>query len=593
MVRVQSFRSINVSPLTPTACFAVLLAVGLQCTTLCSILKADTNVPRLIQTAQPAEKKKTVTANAKKPAAAPAAAAPVEAGSKQPAFSLAFVPRDVIAVAAIRPADLLRKPGLAPLVKSLTEQGAFKKELGISLDRIEQALVVVIPEQVGGPGFNRPAVAGFILHIADASDAAELGKFLVPKSESQEYGGQTYYRSAAGRGTCYLIADGRTVVISESEEHLHRLIVAGSNGASKAKWIKEWPVVSKADAAVVVNMPRISDSLNREMQIPGNPLGGFTPLWTNVQTGVCGLTFNEQLTLSGQLLATSKEDTKKVKGTLSAAVTLAQNSLSGARQAASRVQGEDGAMMLASIDLADSFLDSLAIAQDDDKVLFEASLATEEGAKMFAMLLPAIQKSRAAARRSQAMNNLKQIGLAMHNYHDVFNSFPPAALLGSDGKTKHSWRVAILPFLDQAALYNAYKMDEPWDSENNKKVLAKMPAVFRDPAAPADSTDSIYYTLTGEATVFSGDEGSKIQTITDGTSNTIMVVEAKRDIPWTKPDDIVYDPEKELPKLGGIYEGGMHVLMCDGAVRFVSDLINEGILRALISKNGGEVIGDF
>jgi prepilin-type processing-associated H-X9-DG protein len=212
---------------------------------------------------------------------------------------------------------------------------------------------------------------------------------------------------------------------------------------------------------------------------------------------------------------------------------------------------------------------------------------------MVTALAPAVQAQRAAAKRSQSVNNMKQIGLAMHNYafsHD--NRFPPAVLIGPDGKTPHSWRVAILPYLEQKALYDQYKFDEPWDGPNNHKLLDKMPRLFAHPdAQPGTSTS--YFMTTGPHTISSDNRGSALSEITDGTSNTIMVVEANRDIPWLKPEDIPAPAGpgaqgQPLPKLGGFSPNGFNVLFADGAVRFVAHSIDPNVFKTLLSKDGGE-----
>jgi hypothetical protein len=196
------------------------------------------------------------------------------------------------------------------------------------------------------------------------------------------------------------------------------------------------------------------------------------------------------------------------------------------------------------------------------------------------------------AQRVQSLNNLKKIGLAFHNYHAVFDHFPPAAVIGSDGKTPYSWRVALLPYLGQPGLYQQYNKNEPWDSPNNKKVLAKMPDVFRDLSMNPKSTNSAYFVLTGDVTVFNDKDGTSMREIKDGTANTIMAVEAKLNIPWTKPVDIPYDadPKKKFPKLGGLYKGGFQVALCDGSVMFVEEkvFLDERLLRAMITIAGNE-----
>src|SRR5258708_3140815 len=96
--------------------------------------------------------------------------------------------------------------------------------------------------------------------------------------------------------------------------------------------------------------------------------------------------------------------------------------------------------------------------------------------------LPAERGSRTASRRSQCKNNLKQIGLALHNYHDEFKCFPPAFVADANGRPMHSWRVLLLPYLDQAPLYANYQFDEPWDGPNNSKLADKILAVFNCPS---------------------------------------------------------------------------------------------------------------
>ncbi len=213
-----------------------------------------------------------------------------------------------------------------------------------------------------------------------------------------------------------------------------------------------------------------------------------------------------------------------------------------------------------------------------------------------ALLLPAVQQAREAARRSQAKNNLKQIGLAMHNYHDSYRVFPPAASVDKKDKKLLSWRVHILPFIDHAALYQQFHLDEPWDSDHNKQFIKQIPGVYVQPthADLASDGKTVYLVPTGKGTAFEGSEGMKIQNITDGTSNTILVVEAHRNaaVIWTKPDDLEVDFKDPIKGLKSALVGGFHILMCDGSVRFISDNIDVNILKALFTRGGGEAV-DF
>jgi hypothetical protein len=322
---------------------------------------------------------------------------------------------------------------------------------------------------------------------------------------------------------------------------------------------------------------------------PGNPMPAIAPLWQATSTALLTASFREQLTLSLTLTAASPKEAQKVRDTLAAVVTLGQNSLSQVRAQFSKLSGGEGPVLLRTIDVVDALLDTLKIEQKDEQVQASGTVEADDAASLVATLLPAVGQARAAARRAQATTNLKHLALAMHNYADVNGSFPPAVLFGPDGKTPYSWRVALLPYLDQN-IFQQYKFNEPWDSPDNKKVLAKMPPVFRDPNDPADSAFASYFALTGPATIFYGKEGTKFAQILDGTSNTLMFVEAKRDIPWTKPEDIPYDKDKPLPKLGGHYSDIFIAALCDGSVRIIHQSVDPNMLRALITRDGGEVV---
>jgi hypothetical protein len=197
-----------------------------------------------------------------------------------------------------------------------------------------------------------------------------------------------------------------------------------------------------------------------------------------------------------------------------------------------------------------------------------------------------------ASAREQAKNNIKQIMLALHNYYDVNGHFPPPVLLGPDGKTPYSWRVAILPYIEQTALYNQYKLDEPWDSENNKQVLEQMPPVLRHPSADPNSKETSYLAVVGPETCFGekNGKGTTFAEILDGTANTIMVVEAKLGVPWTKPQDTEYDAIYPSPELGGVRPTDFLAGYADGSVRALDISIDAELLRALITRAGGEKV---
>ena len=206
--------------------------------------------------------------------------------------------------------------------------------------------------------------------------------------------------------------------------------------------------------------------------------------------------------------------------------------------------------------------------------------------------------------KQEATKRLRQIARAMHDANDA-NRFFPAGVVGANGELGLSWRVAILPQLGQGALYNRFKLNEPWDSAHNKALIAQMPEVFEAPGVPLGNGKTHLRAFTGpwafippgpwpKQPAGSLARGRVTLDISDGFSNSFMMVEAAEPVEWTKPDDLVFlDQTSPLPKLGGVFPGGFHVLMCDGSTRFARENINKQTLRALITVNGGELPGDW
>ena len=207
---------------------------------------------------------------------------------------------------------------------------------------------------------------------------------------------------------------------------------------------------------------------------------------------------------------------------------------------------------------------------------------------MVGLLLPAVQSAREAARRMESSNNLKQIMLAMHNYEAAYRKLPAQAILDADDKPLLSWRVAILPFLDQQQLYNEFHLDEPWDSPHNIKLLDRMPSFFQNPSNPPAPGMTTYLVPMGEG-VGLGSSGISFRNMTDGTSNTIAVVDVNRElgVPWTKPDDFDIN---QVDLLNLLRFEGSNVGFFDGSVRFLSSSIDLELLEAMMTYAGGETI---
>lgn len=220
---------------------------------------------------------------------------------------------------------------------------------------------------------------------------------------------------------------------------------------------------------------------------------------------------------------------------------------------------------------------------------------------LIALLFPAVQSSRESARLSTCKNNLQQLGLALSNYHEAYGTFPPAYIPDEAGRPMHSWRVLILPFLDQSRMYDAYDFDKPWNHADNLAVAQKTPQVFRCPSAPPggqiNATHYVY--VTGPDTCFDGAEGIRLQDITDGQSQTILVVETHQSsISWNEPHDLEVSRWKRIGVPSTVsstsdHAAGFHVVFADGSVRFIQQPIDPGIFKAMTTPRGGEDLDEF
>lgn len=193
--------------------------------------------------------------------------------------------------------------------------------------------------------------------------------------------------------------------------------------------------------------------------------------------------------------------------------------------------------------------------------------------------------------RAQGSRSLRVISLALYQYHNNINNnqLPAPYSISPNGQPLLSWRVAILPFLGEQKLYEAFHLDEPWDSPHNKTLLASMPKVFEPGGIATAPNSTRFQVLVGDGAVFEPDGVVTLDSITDGHASTIMVVQGGEPVPWTKPEDIPVSLEKPLGKLDGPLNGGFLVAMADGSVHFISEHAKPAAIEAAIFRKDGRV----
>ncbi len=370
-------------------------------------------------------------------------------------------------------------------------------------------------------------------------------------------------------------------------ETIHGAVVAGTPQALAR--IKEATPTPRPELAAALEAAKdaplaivlVPSEIHRkalEESIPELPAevggGPITVLTRGLRWGLLTLVLEPKPTLRGVVEAKDAQAAQVLEKTLA----------TGLKTLAQRIGGQPG---MADLVAALNQIKPMAAA---NQVTLEAELA-----KSAELVMVPIGQAREASRRAQCVNNLKQIALAMHNYHSAHNAFPPAFTTNREGKPLLSWRVLILPYLDQAKpLYDQFHRDEPWDSEHNKALISKMPEVFTCPSGSrslAGEGKTCYLTPRGPHTVFPGAEGIKLQQVTDGTSNTIFIVDAgdPKAVVWTQPDDWEIAPHFNPQDLFGHHPNGMNVGFADGSVRFLKATIDPAVLHLLLTRDGGEI----
>ncbi|MFK7820518.1 MAG: DUF1559 domain-containing protein [Planctomycetaceae bacterium] len=210
---------------------------------------------------------------------------------------------------------------------------------------------------------------------------------------------------------------------------------------------------------------------------------------------------------------------------------------------------------------------------------------------LIALILPAVQQAREAARRVESRNSLKQLTLGMLNYHDIYQKFPAAASVDKNGKPLLSWRVQILPFVDEGELYKKFRLDEPWDSEHNLPLANEIPRVFVSASHPLGHK-TIYQVFTGASTLFpQPGKALSIGEIKDGASNTILIVEANPDqaVVWTQPEDIAFNSDNPMQHVGKARISGFQAALVDGSVRFLSEDLEKNFFSWFVQPADGNV----
>ena len=543
---------------------------------------------------------------AEPPAAAPAAG---------PAADLALVPADATGFVHVRLADLWKNDLFAGLRKTWERAGAkalatFDKQFApapSSLDRVT-AFFLMDAET------KQPQAFGVIAFSAPF-DPAQLAKMYLPAAKKKQAAGKTVYVDEAN-GVAVTFPDNQHVLLGMPgavEAYLARPVAKAGPMAGALKLAATGrPVVAALNIAGLPIPPGALDGvpedvrpiLKAEQLLISVDLGDHARLDVRATYPDAAAAGAAEEAVRALVALGRKELAKQVKELEGKLYDPAIKSPRPPEEFADAFGAVFGLGALGRVD--DLLSDPKLIARDDKNLTFSAAMPKEivaaagGVAALGGLLVPAVAKVRAAAGNSTSQNNLKQIGLACHSYLDTMNKWP-ADITDKNGKPILSWRVAILPYIEQQALYQQFKLDEPWDSPTNKKASQMLVPTYRSPNEKQAEKSADGYGLTnykgvsGPGAFFDPAAKKKlgIADITDGTSNTVLAVETGDPIPWAKPGDLPFDPEKPLPKIAspGLTDA-FNALMCDGSVRRVdTKKTTEMTIKAAFTRNGGEVLG--
>ncbi len=379
---------------------------------------------------------------------------------------------------------------------------------------------------------------------------------------------------------------GETTVIYGHAPTVRRMLKAGDSSQSSLTKSDAWKSAESGTIALAVDATKLKTLM---ADAPQNPVTAMlTPLWMQANSYTLGIGLKKDISLSLTAESPDEKSAKTLESSLTGGIALLSGLVANA-QAQLPEDSSDKKVM----EILASFLATQQFERTGNTMTLKLAADQNIGDRLITeALVPSVIRARAAAQRSLQANNMKQVMLALHNYEAANGHFPPSVVIDKESGVPRSWRVEILPYIDQAQLYQEYRKNEPWDSEANKAVLAKMPATYRHPSQSSDSTMSSIFMPYGEGLVAGPDdkEGLQLRDVIDGLSNTIALVESKQDIPWTKPEDLKFDLTAEkLPSLGFVPEG-WHVAMGDGSVRFISSSIEVSLMKKLLTTSGGEVI---
>ncbi|MCA8997183.1 MAG: DUF1559 domain-containing protein [Planctomycetaceae bacterium] len=537
------------------------------------------------------------------PAAAKVAADAVAKGSEMadvPSDSLAmYIGEDAIAAAVLTPESFLKNAVVKQIWDNLLQMEgselarnmeSMERNTGIRPEDVKRVLFVASQEDVPNITMFLPGAQPQMVR----SQPTFIFEFVTPVAAQALYdsapgGDNVDYSGRTGK----VINNGETAVVLDDETR----VVIGQPHRVEKLWTIEMPnsltahldFSGKSHASGTVDIESLKPALAK-MPFPNPAMAvvmGYVQQLTDVSLKA---SVDQPVFLSAEIGTVGEDSANAMQEMLAGFVQMGSQRFAEASAQASKT---DPAQSL--VPMVQGLIDSTKVATDKTAIHLTVPLPTDFD-KLPELLKPALQQARSAAMTAGEKNNLKQIALAFHNYHDSYGRLPAMDSRGLPNEEERgeglSWRVHLLPFLGEQALYDQFHLDERWDSEHNLTLVSQIPGFYANGEKEGTTT---YHVVTGEGMPFQpGEDGPRFRDITDGTSNTILTVQGGPDTAtiWTQPGGLKIDPEDPIAALGKIGETFLIGLM-DGSVRQLSKKTDSLTLMYLFQHQDGNAVNEF
>ncbi len=496
------------------------------------------------------------------------------------------IPSSAVGAIFIKPKEMFAQPSMELIPHEIiTAYGV--QELGFDPMEITRLSMVVDSfEDLREP-------PGFAI-VLEFDSPQTLSEKLTERLEEGEREGRPLY-STGERGVVYL-PDDQTIIFA-MESFLDDMQSSAGTDGPLTSLIESTGSSAEIQVYFVLEPVRqlVNDNLPPPAQVPP-PFVEFLEIPNLVENVVTEISFSENSYAQLKIGAHDAAAAARIDEILSQAMRVGQQAVLG--QVMQEMQNQSPAVQRAFAQYINRVGDYVQThmrpaidgsqlvfrGEDDTQVMALASVGVLTG-----LLLPAVQQVREAARRTDSMNNLRQIALACLNYESAYRRLP-TDIVSEDGEPLLSWRVAILPYLEQNNLYDQFRLDEPWDSEHNIQLLDQMPVIFQNANVMLDNR-TVYQGFKGPGTIFEGQQ-VRFRDLTDGSSNTILCVESDMDaaVEWSRPADLPFDPAGPVTGIGNLRPSGFNAAFADGSVRTIARGLDREVLRNLIQMNDGQVI---